>query len=122
MNKRIKKKRMKLDNRVIGDHVYSVKTLRAYRMFLISRTYTVELYRQIKNPKITRSRIKALVNYLYKHPSKLYLGYKHSPYTKHLLPSSINTKPPIPQIPAVSLSSNSEVSSTYVPIGGSNHE
>lgn len=87
MNKRIKKKRARRANIHIGDHVYMREELRIHHKVIIARGL-VTLYRQIKNPKIIRSRVKALINYIYKDRTRKYhyLSYKHLKFARHLKP------------------------------------
>lgn len=87
MNKRIRKKRAKLADIRIGDHVYTRKELKIHHMVIICRGL-ITLYHQIKNPKIIKPRVKALVNYIYKDRTKKYqhLSYKHLKFARHLEP------------------------------------
>lgn len=66
MNKRIKKKREKLRVYRVGDHVYTHKKLVMFGKARIGYTNAIVLYQKIENPKLTRPRVKALVNYVYK--------------------------------------------------------
>lgn len=66
MNKRIKKKREKLRVYRVGDRVYTHKGLVMFGKARIGYTNAIELYRKIENPKLTRPRVKALINYVYK--------------------------------------------------------
>ena len=87
MNKRIRKKRRKRANLYIGDHMYTREELKIHHMVIIARGL-ITLYHQIKNPKIIKPRVKALVNYIYKDRTKKYqhLSYKHLKFARHLEP------------------------------------
>ena len=79
MNKRIRKKRMKLDNRHIGEHVYSVKTIQSYMKYNIARNVMARLLVQpVQKGHISRKCIKALINYIYKTQRKRYLNMVHN--------------------------------------------
>lgn len=66
MNKRIKKKREKLKSYRVGDHIYTRKEIVMINKANIGYLNTLALCRQIKKPKLTRPRMKALINYIYK--------------------------------------------------------
>ena len=66
MNKRIKKKRAQTSPLKIGDHVYSREYIRDINRANIGFMNCVALYRHIKDPKISRPRIRSLINYIYK--------------------------------------------------------
>lgn len=94
MNKRIKKKRKKLKDYRIGDHIYTHKEIEMNNKANIGYMNTVNLYRKIKEPKLTRPRVRALINYIYKNRMKYYkqdqdqyLSYKHLSFTKSLFAS-----------------------------------
>lgn len=76
MNKRIKNKREKLRVYRVGKRVYTHKGLVMFGKARIGYTNAIELYRKIENPKLTRPRVKALINYIYKNRMKY--------YTKHM--------------------------------------
>lgn len=89
MNKRIKKKREKLRLHRIGDHVYTHKGLVMFGKVHIGYVNAIELYHKIKNPKLTRPRVKALVNYVYKNRMERIarcggLSFKHLRFARHL--------------------------------------
>lgn len=67
MNKRMRKKREKLRVYRVGDRVYTHKGLVMFGKERIGYVNAIELYHKIENPKLTRPRVKALVNYVYKH-------------------------------------------------------
>lgn len=87
MNKRIRKKRAKRANLYIGDHMYTREELKIHHKVIICRGL-ITLYHQIKNPKIIKPRVKALVNYIYKDRTRKYqhLSYKHLKFARHLKP------------------------------------
>ena len=66
MNKRIKKKREKLRVYSAGDRVYTHRGLTMFGKAHIGYANAIELYHKIENPKLTRPRVKALINYVYK--------------------------------------------------------
>lgn len=70
MNKRMKKKREKLRVYRVGNRVYTYKGLVMSGKAHVGYHTAILLYRQIKNPKLTRPRLKALVNYVYKNHVK----------------------------------------------------
>lgn len=85
MNKRIKKKRAKLGDYHIGDHVYNRKDIVMINKSNIGRMYVRYLYYTIKEPKLTRPRVKSLINYIYKNRMKhAYLSFKHLRFARHL--------------------------------------
>lgn len=70
MNKRIKKKREKLRVYRVGNRVYTYKGLVMSGKAHIGYRTAILLYLKIKNPKVTRPRLKGLVNYVYKNHMK----------------------------------------------------
>lgn len=123
MNKRIRKKRRKRANIYIGDHMYTREELKIHHMVIIARGL-ITLYSQIKNPKIIKPRVKALVNYIYKDRTRKYnhLSYKHLKFARHLKPkpefvmSNTSTMPKI-------ISGGKTMkynSSTFIQFGGNN--
>jgi hypothetical protein len=88
MNKRIKKKRMKLRNLRIGDRIYTHKEIAMINKAHIGFLGLVYSYDKIKEPKLSRPRVKALINYIYKNRMKHYkqhpLSYKHLRFARHL--------------------------------------
>lgn len=64
MNKRIKKKRRKLDDRHIGDHVYSVEYIRYINKMTV--LFSIIKPMTIQNPQIkwTRTNLKKALNYI----------------------------------------------------------
>lgn len=100
MNKRIRKKRQKLRVYRIGDHVYTHKELVMFGKAHIGYLNAIELYRKIKNPKITRPRMRALVNYVYKNRMEHItrsggLSFKHLRFARHLNEVNRTTKTPV---------------------------
>lgn len=95
MNKRIKKKRARLSPLKIGEHVYSREYIRDINRANIGFMCCVALYQHIKDPKISRPRVRSLINYIYKN-RRHYLSYKHLRFARHLKPKDefILTKPP----------------------------
>lgn len=79
MNKRIKKKREKLRVYRVGNRVYTYKGLIMSGKAHIGYRTAILLYRQIKNPKLTRPRLKALVNYVYKNRIKYTKRFRFKP-------------------------------------------
>lgn len=80
MNKRIKKKRMKLDDRHIGDHSYSAKHIRLYFKTQILILVIRPIYVR-NNLKIRRPVVKSLMNTLYKKWHNHHVRfYDHNPY------------------------------------------
>ena len=100
MNKRIKKKRQTLRVYRIGDRVYTHKGLTMFGKAHIGYPNAIAMYQKIKNPKLTRPRVKALVNYVYKDRMKriargdMHLSYKHLRFARHLNEVSRVTKTP----------------------------
>lgn len=102
-NRRIKKKRRKLRDLHIGDHVYKRKDIMLINKANIGYMNAVALYQQIKDPRLTRPRVKALINYIYKNRTKRNLSYKHLKFARHLEPkpeflclnTNTSTKPKI---------------------------
>lgn len=92
MNKRIKKKRQKLRVYRAGDHAYTHKELvMLFGKARIGYITAFEIYRKIENPKLTRPRVKTLVNYVYKNHMEsiarsgdIYLPFKHLRFARHL--------------------------------------
>ena len=82
MNKRIKKKRKKLKDYRIGDHIYTHKEIDMINKTNIGYMNAVNLYRKIKESKLTRGRVRALINYIYKNRMKYY---------KHIFASRVVT-------------------------------
>lgn len=70
MNKRIKKKRRKLRVIRVGDHVYTHKEIVMVNKVNIGFMNTLALYQKIKDYKLIRPRVKALINYIYKNRMK----------------------------------------------------
>jgi hypothetical protein len=66
MNKRQMKKRRKLRSISVGDHTYTHKEIEMVDKLHIRYTSMHLFYPKIKRPKLTRPRVKALINYLYK--------------------------------------------------------
>lgn len=64
MNKRIKKKRRKLDDRHIGDHVYAVEYIRYINKMTV--LFSIIKPMTIQNPQIkwTRANLKKALNYI----------------------------------------------------------
>ena len=93
MNKRIRKKRAKLGDYHIGDHVYNRKDIVMINKANIGRMYVRYLYYTIKEPKLTRPRVKSLINHIYKNRMKhAYLSFKHLRFARHLNEPNSNTK------------------------------
>lgn len=86
MNKRIEKKRAQTSPLKIGEHVYSREYIRDLNKTNIGFINCVALYQHIKDPKISRPRIKSLMNYIYKNRERHYLSYKHLKFARHLKP------------------------------------
>lgn len=85
MNKRIKKKREKLRAYHIGDHIYTRKEIVMINRANIGYMNACALYRKIKEPKLTRPRVKALINYIYKNRMKHVMqSFKHLRFARHL--------------------------------------
>ncbi len=84
MNKRIKKKREKLRVYHAGDRTFTHKEIAMINKAHIGYINTLALYHRIKEPKFTRPRSRALINYIYKNRTK---------YFKQMLPKRwlINT-------------------------------
>ena len=81
MNKRIKKKREKLRVYRVGNRVYTHKGLVMFGKERIGYTNAIELYHKIENPKLTRPRVKALINYVYKNRMKRMARSGDMPFT-----------------------------------------
>ncbi len=80
MNKRIKKKRMKLDDRRIGDHSYSAKYITTRFKIQILILVIRPIYDR-NNLKIRRPVVKSLMNTLYKKWHNYHVRfYEHNPY------------------------------------------
>lgn len=62
MNKRIKKKRSRLKPLKIGDNVYTREYIRDLNKACIGNMNILYLYHQIKELKLTRPRVKSLIN------------------------------------------------------------
>ena len=73
MNKRIRKKRKKLNDFHLGDHIYTRKEINMINKANIGYMNACTLYHKIKNPKLTRPRVRALINYIYKNRMKYYI-------------------------------------------------
>jgi len=86
MNKRIRKKRRKLRDMRIGDHIYTRKEIMFINKAHIGYMNMRLLYQQIKNPKLTRPRIMSLINYIYKNRIKYakIRSFKHLRFARHL--------------------------------------
>ena len=86
MNKRIKKKRMKLGDMHIGDHIYTRKEIMMINKAHLGYMNMRLLYPQIEKPKITRPRTKSLINYIYKNRIKYAKtrSFKHLRFARHL--------------------------------------
>ena len=88
MNKRIRKKRAKLGDYHIGDHIYTRKEITMINKSHIGYMGVRVLYYKIKEPKLTRPRVKALINHIYKNRMKYYkqslLSYEHHRFARHL--------------------------------------
>ena len=90
MNKRIKKKRIKLRDLRIGDRVYTHKEIASINKEFIGFLNMSYLYNKIKEPKFTRPRMKSLINYIYKNRMKHYkqnplsYKYKYLRFARHL--------------------------------------
>ncbi len=66
MNKRIRKKRRKLRSIRVGDHVYTYKEIVMVNKAEIGYMNMRLLYPKIKRLKLTRPRVRLLINYIYK--------------------------------------------------------
>lgn len=102
MNKRIKKKRKTLRVYSAGDHAYTHKELvMLFGKARIGYITAFEIYRKIENPKLTRPRVKTLVNYVYRNHMEsitrsgdIYLPFKHLRFARHLNEVKRVTKTP----------------------------
>ncbi len=124
MNKRIRKKRAKRANIYIGDRMYTREELKIHHMVIIARGL-ITLYSQIKNPKIIKPRVKALVNYIYKDRTKKYqhLSYKHLKFARHLKPKPefiMSNTSTMPKVIAGGKTMKYN-SSTFIQFGGNNN-
>ena len=79
MNKRQIKKRKKLGPFRIGDRVYTAKEIMKVNKAHIGYMNIRLLYPNIKNPKITRPRMRSLINYIYKNRIKYTKRFRFKP-------------------------------------------
>ena len=79
MNKRQIKKRKKVGSFRIGDRVYTVKEIARVNKAHIGYMNMRLLYPNIKNPKITRPRMRSLINYIYKNRIKYIKRFRFEP-------------------------------------------
>jgi hypothetical protein len=88
MNKRIKKKQMRLKRFKVGDTIYDRKKVSEFNKLNMGLMNILSLYSKIKVPlpKWSQSRINGLMNYIYKNRMRLYPAYEY-----HGLVSSLDT-------------------------------
>lgn len=87
MNKRIKKKQMKLKRFKVGDTIYDRKKISEFNKLHIGFMNRRCLYSKMKEiPKRSQPRMRGLMNYIYKNRMRLYPAYEY-----HGLVSSLDT-------------------------------
>jgi hypothetical protein len=79
MNKRQMKKRSKPRSFRVGDRVYTAKEIMKVNKAHIGYMNIRLLYPNIKNPKITRPRMRSLINYIYKNRIKYTKRFRFKP-------------------------------------------
>ena len=85
MNKRIKKKQSRLKPLKIGDNVYTREYIRDLNKACIGNMNILYLYHQIKELKLTRPRVKSLINYIYKNRMHMrQQSYQHLKFARRL--------------------------------------
>ena len=78
MNKRIKKKQMKLKRFKVGDTIYDRKKVSEFNKLHIGFMNRLCLYSKMKEiPKRSQPRMRGLMNYIYKHRMRLYPTYEY---------------------------------------------
>ena len=92
MNKRIKKKRVRLNPRDIGDHTYTPEEIKYFvnrsllKNWLIPHMWTASLDPNNKGIRVWKKRnIKRALKYMY-HNRYWYLPYRHLKFALHLKP------------------------------------
>lgn len=103
MNKRIKKKRMKLDNRTVGDNVYSSDVIKHLNQLDIVSNILYPMTKMNPQVKWRKKNLKRAMNYMLKHLMK-YIGsmYRYrSHYEKPLIlkEGSTTATPKLRRIP-----------------------
>lgn len=73
------KKRRKLRSFRVGDRVYTAKEITKVNKAHIGYMNIRLLYPNIKNPKITRPRVRSLINYIYKNRIKYTKRFRFKP-------------------------------------------
>lgn len=84
MNRRIRKKREKLRSYRVGDHIYTHKEIAMINKAHIGYINARDLYHKIKEPKLTRPRVKSLINHIYKNRMKYAMNLR---FARHLFAS-----------------------------------
>lgn len=85
MNKRIKKKRMKLKRFKVGDTIYDRKRISEFNKLYIGFMNRRCLYSKMKEiPKRSQPRMRGLMNYIYKNRMRLHKTYKHHRFATSL--------------------------------------
>lgn len=79
MNKRIRKKRRKLRSISVGNHAYTHKEIERINKAHIGYMNIRLLYPKIKKPKLTRPRVRLLINYIYKNRMKYAKSLRFEP-------------------------------------------
>ena len=114
MNKRIKKKQMKLKRFKVGDTVYDRKKVSEFNKLNMGLMNILSLYSKIKVPlpKWSQSRINGLMNYIYKNRMRLHKTYEHHRFARSL--DTTNNTIDHTHIPIVATKPKTDI--TYSPI------
>lgn len=86
MNKRIKKKRIRLKRFKVGDTIYDRKKVSEFNKLNMGLMNILSLYSKIKVPlpKWSQSRINGLMNYIFKNRRHLYTSYSYRRFARSL--------------------------------------
>jgi hypothetical protein len=86
MNKRIKKKQMRLKRFKVGDTIYDRKKVSEFNKLNMGLMNILSLYSKIKVPlpKWSQPRINGLMNYIYKNRMRLHKTYEHHRFATSL--------------------------------------
>lgn len=85
MNKRIKKKQMKLKDFKVGDTIYDRKRVSEFNKLHIGFMNRRCLYSKMKEiPKRSQPRMRGLMNYIYKNRMHSYKTYEHRRFARLL--------------------------------------
>lgn len=114
MNKRIKKKQMKLKRFKVGDTIYDRKKVSEFNKLNMGLMTILRLHSHFKGPlpKWSQPRINGLMNYIFKNRRHLYTSYSYRRFARSL-DTTNNTIDHTP-IPIVATKPKTDI--TYSPI------